>query len=208
MIDGVGGNACLGALVTKTCCCSIEHSRVRGVAAPPESTQPLSRPGAYFGGHSTVSQRAREFEGFFCRLADVDGAIVEHDYGGFSRHAGPFGDKGFGALQPIGSDDGFSAATPAASGCSGKAGAYAFANKVAFELSEGGEHVEQEPTAASWCRSPWSGIAGLRRFFPTGLRSRLNAGASARDDWGAARLSETSGCGKLNRNRRYRDDSR
>jgi hypothetical protein len=77
----------------------------------------------------------------------VDGAIVEHDYGGFSRHAGPFGDKGFGALQPIGSDDGFSAATPAASGCSGKAGAYAFANKVAFELSEGGEHVEQEPTA-------------------------------------------------------------
>jgi len=27
-------------------------------------------------------------------------------------------------------------------------------------------------------------------------------------DWGAARLSETSGCGKLNRNRRYRDDSR
>jgi len=26
--------------------------------------------------------------------------------------------------------------------------------------------------------------------------------------WGAARLSETSGCGKLNRNRRYRDDSR
>jgi len=77
----------------------------------------------------------------------VDGAIVEHDYGGFSRPAGPFGDKGFGALQPIGSDDGFSAATPAASGCSGKAGAYAFANKVAFELSEGGEHVEQEPTA-------------------------------------------------------------
>jgi cobalt-zinc-cadmium efflux system protein len=26
--------------------------------------------------------------------------------------------------------------------------------------------------------------------------------------WGAARLSETSGCGKLNRNRRYRDDGR
>ncbi len=26
--------------------------------------------------------------------------------------------------------------------------------------------------------------------------------------WGAAQLSETSGCGKLNRNRRYRDDSR
>jgi hypothetical protein len=29
-----------------------------------------------------------------------------------------------------------------------------------------------------------------------------------RSRWGAARLSETSGCGKLNRNRRYRDDSR
>jgi hypothetical protein len=27
-------------------------------------------------------------------------------------------------------------------------------------------------------------------------------------NWGAARLSETSGCGKLNRNRRYRDDGR
>ena len=26
--------------------------------------------------------------------------------------------------------------------------------------------------------------------------------------WGAARLSETSGCGKLNRNRRYRDGRR
>jgi hypothetical protein len=37
-------------------------------------------------------------------------------------------------------------------------------------------------------------------FFPTSTKESTT--------WGAARLSETSGCGKLNRNRRYRDDGR
>ena len=45
---------------------------------------------------------------------------------------------------------------------------------------------------------------GIDTATPTG-RLMLNLLASI---WGAARLSETSGCGKLNRNRRYRDDSR
>ena len=36
---------------------------------------------------------------------------------------------------------------PAVSGCSGKAGASAFASEVAFELSEGAEHLKYGPTA-------------------------------------------------------------
>jgi site-specific recombinase XerD len=57
---------------------------------------------------------------------------------------------------------------------------------------------------------------GNHTFRATGITAYLKNGGTLERaaqmanhaSWGVARLSETSGCGKLNRNRRYRDDGR
>jgi len=46
-----------------------------------------------------------------------------------------------------------------------------------------------------------------RELSPMGCQ-RLGRPALRQKNWGAARLSETSGCGRIDRNRRYRDGNR
>ena len=61
-------------------------------------------------------------------------------------------------------------------------GASSLADQIPFELGNRAKHVRLEGRRASWCRLPRSAIAGRRRSFPTGLRSRSDVGANARGD--------------------------
>jgi len=66
------------------------------------------------------------------------------------------------------------------------------------------------PTKITLTHNDISREIAPRRSAPASILSSLNLSPAWKNKniWGAARLSETSGCGKLNRNRRYRDDSR